>query len=128
MNVTKNGISIGIERSGNEFYLLLRATGKLTHEDFEIITPMIESSLEGINDPKVKVLVDGTEMEGWKLGAAWDDFKLLLKHGSKFEKVAIYGNKNWHEITAKMGSWFINGEVKYFDRFDEAVAWLHKNP
>lgn len=128
MIITKHGISVGIESTGNEneFFLLLRATGKLTHEDYEIITPLIDSSLEGLQDPKVKALVDGTLWEGWELDAAWYDFKLMLKHGSKFEKIAIYGNKNWPEIATKIGSWFIGGEIKYFESYGDAVAWLHK--
>ena len=85
---------------------------------------MIDSALEGINDPTVNVLIDGTEMEGWELRAAWDDFKLGLKDGSEFKKVAIYGNKNWQEIAAKIGSWFIAGEIKYFNNDKDAIAWL----
>ena len=42
----------------------------------------------------------------------------------EFEKIAIYGNKGWQEMSAKIGSWFISGEVKYFDDYDEALAWL----
>ena len=57
---------------------------------------------------------------------AWDDFKLGLKHGNEFEKIAIYGNKNWQEITAKIGAWFISGEVKYFESEDDALAWLNE--
>ena len=121
-----HGLSIGIENVGNEFFLKLKAVGKLTHEDYEVITPMIDSALNSVKNPKVKVIIDGTEMEGWELRAAWDDFKLGLKHGNKFEKIAIYGNKNWQEITAKVGSWFISGEVKYFDEYDDAMAWLIK--
>ena len=63
-------------------------------------------------------------MEGWELRAAWDDFKIGLKHGNEFKRIAIYGNKNWQEITAKIGSWFISGEVKYFDDEGDALAWL----
>jgi len=29
-----------------------------------------------------------TELQGWELRAAWDDFKIGLKHGGDFEKVA----------------------------------------
>ncbi len=125
MSLTKHGLSIGIERVGKEFFLSLKAVGKLTHEDYEIITPMIDAALECVKEPKVKVLIDGTEMEGWELRAAWDDFKLGLKHGSEFDKIAIYGNKNWQEITAKIGGWFISGEVQYFESYDEALAWLN---
>ena len=53
-----------------------------------------------------------------------DLFKLGLKHGSEFEKIAIYGNKGWQEMAAKIGSWFVSGEMKYFESLDEALAWL----
>jgi hypothetical protein len=124
MSITRHGLSIGIERVGSQFFLSLTAVGKLTHADYETITPMLDAALKGVKEPKVKVLIDGTEMEGWELRAAWDDFKLGLKHGSEFEKIAIYGNKNWQEITAKIGSWFISGEVKYFENRNDALEWL----
>ena len=124
MSTSRHGLSIGIERINKEFFLSLKAVGKLTHEDYLMINPMIESALEGVKKPKIKVLIDGTEMEGWELRAAWDDFKLGLKHGSEFEKIAIYGNHNWQEITAKIGSWFISGEIKYFEHYEDAIVWL----
>jgi len=120
----RHGLSIGIERSGTDFFLSLKAVGKLTHHDYETITPMIDSALEAIKNPEVKVLIDGTEMEGWEVRAAWDDFKLGLKHGNEFTKIAIYGNQNWQEISAKVGSWFISGEVKYFSSLESALRWL----
>ena len=126
MSITRHGLSIGIERVGNEFFLSLTAVGRLTHADYETITPIIDSALDGVQEPKVKVLVDGTEMEGWEPRAAWDDFKLGLKHGSEFEKVAIYGNKHWQEITAKIGSWFVSGEVRYFESCNDALDWLQE--
>ncbi len=124
MSIQKHGLSIGIERVGQHFFLALRAVGKLTHEDYQVITPIIDSALSAVKEPKVKVLIDGTEMEGWELRAAWDDFKLGLKHGSEFDKIAIYGNKDWQEIGAKIGSWFVSGEVRYFDVYGDALAWL----
>ena len=124
MSIPRHGLSIGIERINKEFFLSIKAIGKLTHEDYLTINPMIDSALNGVKNPKIKVLFDGTEMEGWELRAAWDDFKLGLKHGSEFEKIAIYGNRNWQEITAKIGAWFMSGEIKYFDNCDEAITWL----
>ena len=124
MNLNRHGLSIGMERVGSEVFMTLKAVGKLTHADYEEITPMIDAALQLVENPKIRVLVDGTEMEGWELRAAWDDFRMGLRHGSKFEKIAIYGNRNWQEIAAKVGTWFISGEVKYFESHDEAVAWL----
>ncbi|MCB1737493.1 MAG: STAS/SEC14 domain-containing protein [Gammaproteobacteria bacterium] len=124
MSITRHGLSIGIERAGDEFFLTLKAVGRLTHEDYETITPMIDSALAAVTQPRVKVLIDGTEMDGWEPRAAWDDFKLGLKHGNEFVRVAIHGNKRWQEIAARVGSWFVSGEVRYFDRRDDALAWL----
>jgi len=124
MSMTRHGLFIGIERVGSDFFLSLKAVGKLTHEDYEKINPMIDSALEGVTDPKVKVFIDGSELEGWELRAAWDDFRLGLKHGSEFDRIAIFGNKKWQSYAAKMGSWFIAGEVKYFEDAEAAIAWL----
>ena len=124
MSINKHGLSIGIERSGSDFFLSLKAVGKLTHEDYQTITPMIESALDAVKAPQVKALIDGTELEGWELRAAWDDFKIGLKHGNEFVKIAIIGNKHWQELAAKVGAWFVSGEVKYFQSEEDAVAWL----
>ena len=126
MKVTRHGLAIGIERTGNDFFLSLKASGKLTHEDYNKINPMIDSAIQGVKEPKVKVFIDGSELEGWELRAAWDDFKLGLKHGSEFDKIAIFGNKKWQEYSAKIGSWFLSGEVKYFEDADTALTWLQE--
>lgn len=124
MTSVRHGLSIGIERIDNYFFLSLKAVGKLTHADYEIITPLIESALETIKDPKVDVLIDARELEGWDLRAAWDDLKLGLKYNNEFNKIAIYSNSNWQEMAAKVGSWFISGEIKHFDNGDDATKWL----
>jgi hypothetical protein len=129
MSITRHGLTIGIERFGNssnEFFLTLKACGKLTHEDYNKINPMVDSALEGIKDPKIKAFIDGSELEGWEARAAWDDFKFGLKHGNQIEKIAIFGNKKWQEHTAKVGSWFVSGEVKYFESEDNALSWLQE--
>jgi len=126
MTSQRHGLSIGIERVQNNFFLSLKAIGKLTHQDYQIITPMIDAALREVDSPKVKAVFDVTEMQGWELRAAWDDFKLGLKHGSEFEKIAIYGNKHWQEIISKIGSWFISGEVEYFESYQQAIDWLNK--
>lgn len=124
MSIQRHGLSIGIERINNDFFLTLRATGKLTHKDYETITPMIDSALEGVMQAKINALIDGTKLEGWELRAAWDDFKIGLKHGKQFAKIAIFGNKGWQEMAAKVGTWFVSGEVKYFENETAAVNWL----
>lgn len=126
MSIQRHGLSIGIESINSEFYLTLKASGKLTHEDYETISPMIDSALAEIEQPEIKALIDATELQGWEARAAWDDFKLGLKHGNEFVKIAIYGNKRWQDMAAKIGSWFISGEMKYFEDEDAAIEWLNE--
>jgi len=126
VNTIRHGLSIGIERVENNFFLSLKAIGKLTHEDYQVITPMIDAAMKKAPSSKIKALFDVTEMQGWELRAAWDDFKLGVNHGSEFEKIAIYGNKHWQEIIAKIGSWFISGEVEFFENHQQAVTWLNE--
>lgn len=125
-NVIRHGLSIGIERIDGEFFLSLKVVGKLTHEDYEKINPLIDSALEGVKDPRIKAFIDGSELEGWELRAAWDDFRLGLKHGGEFDKIAILGNKKWQEYSAKIASWFISGEIKYFEDASDAYQWLQE--
>ena len=127
MQIKRHGLSIGIERVGEQFFLSLKAQGKLSHDDYKTITPMIDSALAEVKDPKVKALIDCTELDGWEPRAAWDDFKLGLKHGNEFEKIAIYGNKRWQEMAAKIGGWFVSGEARYFDSYEDAMNWLNSD-
>lgn len=122
---TKHGLSIGIERIEKQIFITLTATGKLTHQDYQVISPMIDSALKEVEHPDVKVLADITEFEGWELRAAWDDLKLGLKHGAQFSKIAIVGHKDWQDLAAKVGGWFVSGEVKAFHNEQAALIWLH---
>ncbi len=123
-NIKRHGISIGIERVDDRFFLTLKAVGTLTHEDYTIITPMLDNALKGVKEPKIRAYIDASELEGWQLRAMWDDFKLGLKHNNEFEKVAVYGNKTWQEYASKIGNWFIAGEMQFFDDSSQAIEWL----
>ncbi|RXJ87039.1 STAS/SEC14 domain-containing protein [Arcobacter sp. CECT 8985] len=124
MSIYKHGIDIGLQKINNDFFLTMKVKGKLTHEDYETIIPLIDNALEGIKQPRIKALIDCSEFEGWEIQAAWDDFKLAFKHGNEFEKVAIINNKKWLEVSSKIVSWFIQGEIENFDNEQEAFNWL----
>jgi hypothetical protein len=126
MELTRHGLNIGLERSGEQFYLSLKVSGKLTHEDYQSMTPMLEAALAEITSPKVNAFIDAVDLEGWEPRAVWDDFKLALKHGNEFEKIAIYGYKKWQSVAARLSSWFISGEVKFFDDPKQALQWLNQ--
>jgi len=120
----RHGVSIGIERSDDQFFLICKAVGKLTHADYEVISPLIDEALGTVKHPQVRALIDCQELDGWEARAAWDDFKLGLRHGNEFVKVAICGNKRWLETAARVGSWFMSGEVRSFEDEGAAMEWL----
>ena len=124
MDYVRHGLSIGIERVNNIFYLSIKIEGVLTHEDYEVMVPMIEKAMLGLQEPRIKAYVDITSLEDWTLHALWDDFKFGLQHGHQFERIAIVGYKNWQEMASKVASWFINGEIKSFNDTNEALRWL----
>ena len=124
MSIKRHGLAIGIDRIGSRFLLSLKAVGTLTHEDYQRITPMLEAALAEVSEPRIRVLVDASELDGWELRAAWDDLRLSLRHGSEFDKVAIYGHGRWQELASKVGSWFISGEVRFFTDYEAAIAWV----
>lgn len=119
-----NGISIGIERNGDHFYLGLKAVGSLSHDDYQRMTPVLESALSGIEDPEIYALADITELKGISLHAAWDDLKLGLKHGKEFKKVAIVGKGDIQQWMARVANWFTPGEFKFFEDKQKALDWL----
>ncbi|PMG43298.1 STAS/SEC14 domain-containing protein [Shewanella sp. 10N.286.52.B9] len=125
-SVKTHGLSIGIERVNDDVYLSLKATGTLTHNDYLVITPLLDAALAEVKHPKVNVFIDGTELDGWELRAAWDDLKLGLQHNNEFKKVAIWGNKNWQNYSTKVAAWFMSGEVQFFEEKAKALAWLEK--
>ena len=125
ISVKEHGISVGISRVDDVFLLKIKAVGTLTHDDYEMMIPMIENAIEGVKHPNIKVLFDATEFEGWELRAAWDDFKFGMSHLNQFSKMAVVGHKKWHEYATKIAGWFMIGsEIEYFEELNEAVEWI----
>jgi hypothetical protein len=125
--MVEHGITVGISRLGNDFLMKMKVVGKLKHSDYDIIVPMLESAITGISEPKIKVLVDITEFDGYELRAVWDDLKFGLKYNSEFTKIAVVGNKRWEEYGVRISNWFMSGDLKYFENMSEAFLWLSED-
>jgi len=120
-------ISIGITHTDNNFFLQMTIKGYLSHEDYQKMIPLVENALNGVKDPKVKVLVDAREFEGWELKAVLDDFKFGLKHNKEFVKVAFVGNKKWEKFAIRISNWFMSGKMEFFEDLDSAKEWLKED-
>ncbi|MEZ9183305.1 STAS/SEC14 domain-containing protein [Vibrio splendidus] len=120
MSIERHGISFGIERVSGETIVVFKAKGKLRHDDYQAMMPILNTTLEELDSSELKMLT----LTGWELRAAWDDFKLGLELNSKIDKIAIYGDKSWQEFASKVGGWFVSGEIKSFEDHDSALNWL----
>ncbi|CAH6783411.1 STAS/SEC14 domain-containing protein [Vibrio chagasii] len=124
MSIERHGISVGIERVSGETIIVFKAKGKLTHDDYQAMIPILKTTIKEIDSSALKMLVDISTLTGWELRAAWDDFKLGLELNSKIDKIAICGDKSWQELASKVGSWFVSGDIKSFEEHDPAIEWL----
>jgi hypothetical protein len=106
--------------------LAVKASGKVTAEDYEkVLIPKAESLLAEHSRGKFLYYLSN-EFEGFELGAMWDDAKYISGHSDKFDKVALVGGPKWIEWTSKISGLFIKAEVKTFsvDQLDEAWNWI----
>ena len=114
----RHGLTIGVERVGETVYMRMSVEGKLTHDDYQVITPLLDNAVAGLNQVKINVLVDARKFKGWEMHAAWDDFKLGMKHRKEFSKIAIVGKGDFEKLLAKLSGWFIDGESQIFEDYD----------
>lgn len=119
---------ITIMRETEGKLLAVEATEKLTRQDYEtVFIPQLEQLIEKYG--KIRVLfylADG--FDGWELGAAWDDAVFGMTHRHDFEKIAVVGDRKGIEWAAKIGAYFVDGEVASYSSADlqKAAAWLRQ--
>jgi hypothetical protein len=111
------------EENGGKI-LVVHASGKLAKADYAHFVPEFERlvRLHG----KLRLLFDMTDFHGWDAGAAWEDFKLGIKHFADIERLAIIGDKKWQHCMAMFCKPFTKATIRYFDHADatEARKWL----
>ncbi len=102
--------------------IAIRATGKLTHEDYQAFLPKLEEQIKQLG--KVSVLMELDNFKGWELNAAKDDVEFALKHVEDIERFAVVGDKAWeHWMVAMVKPFVLSADVKYFNREDLQEAW-----
>ncbi len=115
-------LNIQLEDEGR--IILVRATGKITREDYTLFQPEIERhiALHG----KVRILFEMHEFHGWSPSAVWQDIKFDFKHFNDIERIAILGEKRWHKVMAGICRPFTTAKIRYFDtmQWPEAHEWI----
>jgi len=104
--------------------IALHVSGKLEKEDYEQFVP--EFARLSRQHGKLRLLFDMSGFHGWKVSAAWADFKFGVEHFSDIERLAMVGEKKWQQGMATFCKPFTKASVRYFDHADgaEARKWL----
>ncbi len=104
--------------------LEVKASGKLSKEDYEHFEPAVNRMIESAG--KIKVLFCMHDFHGWEMGAIWEDTKFAAKHCRDIEKLAMVGENTWEKWMATICKPFTMSTIKYFDAGEEQAAreWL----
>jgi hypothetical protein len=100
----------------------IEASGQVTSDDYErVIFPAIDDKQR--EHDKVRLMyVLGPEFDGYSAGAVWEDSKLLFKHPSSWEKIAVVTDEDWIRRSLSVFGWMVPGEVKVFANGDTSQA------
>ena len=110
-----------------DFGDFVKASGKLSKEDYENFDPAVVNFVE--SSGKIKILFVMHDFHGWEMGALWEDTKFAAKHCRDIEKIAMVGETAWEKWMALVCKPFTMSSIKYFDAGEEEAArqWLAAN-
>jgi hypothetical protein len=116
-------MAIELSENPQQHLLEVKASGKLTAEDYHDFEPAVERMIEA---GKIKILFEMHDFHGWEMGAMWEDIKFATKHCRDIEKIAMVGEKTWEKWMATICRPFTMSKIKNFDAGgqDEARQWL----
>jgi hypothetical protein len=102
----------------------VRASEKLSKEDYEHFVPLLETLIAKLG--KVRVLFEMHNFHGWEVGALWQDIKFDVKHFRDIERLALVGESKWEKGMAAFCKPFTTAKIQYFDTKDiaKARAWI----
>ena len=106
--------------------LTVKASGKLTKEDYDDFVPEVDKLIK--RHGKIRVLFEMEDFHGWEAAALWQDTKFDLQHFSDIERIAFVGDKKWEMGMALFCKPFTTAEIRFFslEEYDQALAWVRK--
>ena len=111
-----NGIAFGF-----------KVTGKLTGEDIDHITPLLDAAIAQHKKP-MGLLIDIAEMHGATWEARFAEMGFLRHHADHIARVAIVCNDQWQELSERvvLAAGGLLAETLYFlaSEIDHAWHWV----
>lgn len=116
--------SVQLKETLNSNVVIVKVTGKLEKEDYDIFVPELQKAIE--QHGKIRILLELEDFHGWTAGAIWEDTKFDARHFNDIERIAFVGDKKWEHGMAVFCNAFTTAAIRYFDERlrDEAEQWI----
>jgi hypothetical protein len=109
----------------NPAFVRVRATGRLSASDYDSLEPALEAELKR-RGGRAPLLLDVRGWSGWTAGGLVRDLRFDIRHRNSFPRIAVVGDRRWHEWVTIAAKPVFGGVTRYFDAADErrAAEWL----
>src|SRR5215468_991609 len=102
------------------------AEGRVTKKDYEdVLIPKLENALR--EHKKIRCYYElGERYSGIEAGAVWTDFKLGIKHLTRWERIAVVTDVGWIRMVVNAFRFLVPGEVRVYEtaKSSEAKGWI----
>lgn len=123
-----------IETQFNEDLILLKMSGSVTDEDWDQVVLAFQDSLGALfgvrlrhqSGPKLSVLMDWRELEGWKPGARAACTSFCMGYEDMVQRIAVVGTDRWKDEHERLKDIYKDAQVRFFRAPEEDAArtWL----
>ena len=118
-----------IEHPADQNMIVIRASGKLTANDYETAVPEIEHAIELSKGP-LRVLLRLEDFSGWEIDALWHEIQFDLKFRKDWGRIAVIGETAIESWATTLSAPFTRADMRFFsnDQEAEAYEWLKGTP
>ena len=112
----------------NPAYLRISATGRLGASDYDKLETALEAELAR-RGGRAPLLLDLKGWRGWSIGGLLRDLRFDLRHRRSFPRIAVVGDRRWHQLLTRAAKPIFSGPMRYFDaaREGDAAAWVSES-
>ena len=88
--------------------------GQVTKRDYDtVLVPAVMQAL--MNHNKVRLYYEiAADFSGIDSGAIWEDFKVGMKHFTRWERIAVVTDVDWIKNTIRIFSFLMPGQLRIF--------------
>ncbi len=101
--------------------LKVHVMGEFTVSDFKELEDAVTGELQ--LTPKIKLLLDLTQMSGFTIDMAWEDIKFTREHAHDFQRIAIVSGDQWTTWLSWINSAFTDAQLQIFADEADASNW-----